>query len=141
MENQAADILKTYIESVSKIDANDEKLYKNAVKLMNIGDYDSALKLIDNLCKRFPFNTIFLKTMASCFQKQEKYQAAIMVYKTAHILIPKANVDCLYFCGICYFKLGEFKLAQSCFLDFLSGGGVNDIHKKRAALYLNKMKV
>lgn len=140
MNNKVVEVFKKHIDSIRRVDANDEKLYKNAVKFMSVGDYDSALKLVDNLCKRFPFNTIFLKTMASCFQKQEKYQAAIMVYKTAHILIPNANLDCIYFCGVCYFKIGALKEAKSCFLDFLNKNSGNEMHKKRATLYLNKMK-
>lgn len=140
MQNNVTSIFQKYLDSISKISDDDIKLYKNAVKFMNLGDYNSALKSVGDLCKRFPFNTIFLKTMAACFQKQEKYQAAIMVYKTAQTMIPDSNIDCFYFCGVCYYKIGEFEAARNSFLDFLSKDGSDDIQKKRAKLYLSKIK-
>jgi tetratricopeptide (TPR) repeat protein len=140
MKNTITEVLNKYVDSITKLSEDDTKLYKNVVKFMNVGDYNSALKIIEDLCKRFPFNTIFLKTMASCFQKQERYEAAIMSYRTAYLLIPDANQDCLYFIGICHYKKGDFAEATTYFSDFLSKDKGNEAHKKRAALYLKKME-
>lgn len=139
-QSDKIDPVKQDIATFPQISKEDLKLYTNTVKLINIGNYTAAIKILEDLCKRFPFNSIFLKTLASCFQNQEKYQAAIIAYRTAHMFMPDSNIDCIYFCGICYYKLQRYNEAKIYFKKFIENKNINEIYKKRALLYFNKIE-
>jgi len=139
MELTVQGVLKSFLESTQKIPEEDIAEYNKVVKLMSLGDYKSALDIMEKLSKKYVFNTVFLKTLAACHQELENYYLAVITYQVAYSLSPEDNLDCLYYAGICLYKADELEKSRVMFESFLASDFSNEDFKKRAQLYVNKI--
>ena len=128
---------KVSSKAENKIENEEELLlaYNSGVKFMQAKDYNKALTVFQDLCTRFP-NHIFFKALAGCLQEKKEYLSAILSYKTAYLLAPASNQDCLFFSGVCYYKHGQFQKAKTELEEFLILNVDNEYQVNRAKIYI-----
>lgn len=139
MDKGLKDLCEKLISSIGNPTEEEIATYDKVVKLMKVGNYQDAMPMVEELCKKYPFNTIFLKTAAACHQELKDYHNAILLYNVSHLLFPADNLDCLFYCGVCHYKSSQFPEAKAMFEEFVASNFSDETVKKRAQLYLDKL--
>ena len=86
-----------------------DSLYNMFVGYFEAGDYAHAAKIIETLCLIDTMNTMYLKSLASCYQQQKEYLSAFVYYN--YVFIIDQDEFCLYYMANCLIELQEFEQA------------------------------
>lgn len=120
--------------------AESEYLYNLGVQHFQAGDIEKAQSIFQMLTLIDLSNHLYYKSLAGCQQELKHYIVAIHNYRVAWQLQPEKNADCIFFIGVCLFKLQQCTEAKAEFEKYLNL--VPNTHKlvKRANLYLTKIE-
>lgn len=111
-------------------------LYNLGVRHLQVNDYEKAIPLFQMLVSCDSTNSLYVKALASAMQGSGNYSSALFSYKFAYVLDNAKNADCLFYCGVCYFNLGNFDSAKSEFELFLTTKSANKEMNERSKLYI-----
>lgn len=115
-------------------------LYSLGVKHMQANDFAKAVPIFQLLTACNTTNELYLKALAGCLQATGDYINALFSYKYVYALNIKENSDCLFYCGVCLYKLENYNRAKIEFTDFINAGKSSIEMLDRAKLYLEAIE-
>ncbi len=95
-----------------------EFLYNVATKRFLIGDYKTAYACYYVLSTHNPLDSLYIKSLAGCAQKQKEYEQAFYYYRFAYEL-NNNEIECIFYAAICLFYLRDYEFSLIHFQDFL----------------------
>jgi tetratricopeptide (TPR) repeat protein len=111
--------------------------YNMVVERFYVGNYQEAermMQIIYDTHTNLPSQ--YLKTYAAILQSLTKYEQALSIYQQAQeIEYPQQN-ECLFYAGVCLFKMKFDQQARDYLQQFIQEGNNNSKIISRAKLYL-----
>lgn len=111
-------------------------LYNLGVRYMQANDYAKATPIFQLLASSNPTNLLYMKGLAGCFQASGNFMDAVFSYKFVYLLDMEKNNDCLFYCGVCLYKIDNFLQAKTEFKSFVDSPNAEPEMVERANLYL-----
>jgi tetratricopeptide (TPR) repeat protein len=105
------------------------------VQYMQLCNYNKALSIFRALVILQPLNILYIKCIAGCLHGQKLFAEASSAYDTSFSLDMQENADCLFYSGVCLFKLKDFNGARDKLTKYLNTSHTD--MRDRAELYLN----
>ena len=111
-------------------------LYNLGSRYMQANDYAKATPIFQFLVSINTTNVLYVKGLAGCSQASGDFVSALFSYKFAYILDIANNVDCLFYAGVCLYKMEQFVRAKTEFENFINSPGADTDMAEKANLYL-----
>lgn len=107
-------------EKLNYLTESEEKyLFNLANNRMSIGDFINALACYQYLVLTNNDKPIYTKALASCFQRQNKYNLAYFYYQLSYSNNPR-DIDCNFYSAVCLFNMGLYDKAVEIFNSYKS---------------------
>ena len=112
-ENRQYDTAIKYFDEALDIQSNDpEALKYKAFCLVNVGDYNNAISIMNNILKKNQEDVMLNYNLGRAYKGREDYKTAIRYY-TVSSKDKEYAVKSLYEIGLCYIKLENMEMAIS----------------------------